>query len=108
MTTVSVNRILGNQKSEDSPTNIVLDVQGLKVYYETPTGDVKAVDDVSFQIYQGEIVGLVGESGCGKTTTAMAILRLTQPPGRIVDGKIMLDGTDIASLNDQQSRRAAC
>lgn len=92
------------QSNGTGPQNVVLDVQGLKVYYETPTGDVKAVDDVSFQIYQGEIVGLVGESGCGKTTTAMAILRLTQPPGRIVDGKILLGGTDVASLNDQQLR----
>ena len=84
--------------------DVVLDVQGLKVYYETPTGDVKAVDDVSFQIYQGEIVGLVGESGCGKTTTAMAILRLTQPPGRIVGGSIMLDDKDVANLNERELR----
>ena len=88
-----------------SADDVVLDIQNLKVYYETPTGDVKAVDDVSFQIHQGEIVGLVGESGCGKTTTAMAILRLTQPPGRIVGGKILLDGVDVASLNTQELRR---
>jgi oligopeptide/dipeptide ABC transporter ATP-binding protein len=83
---------------------VVLDVQNLKVYYETPTGAVRAVDDVSFQIYQGEIVGLVGESGCGKTTTAMAILRLVQPPGRIVGGQILLDGVDLARLNERQLR----
>jgi peptide/nickel transport system ATP-binding protein len=47
---------------------------------------VRAVDDVSFHVYKGEILGLVGESGCGKTTTAMAILRMVQPPGRIVGG----------------------
>ncbi|MEM7532754.1 MAG: ABC transporter ATP-binding protein [Chloroflexota bacterium] len=90
-------------KTETKP-EVVLDVKNLKVYYETPTGDVKAVDDVSFQIYQGEIVGLVGESGCGKTTTAMAILRLVQPPGRIVGGSILLDNTDIASLDDRELR----
>ena len=84
--------------------SVVLDVQNLKVYYETPTGDVRAVDDVSFQIEQGEIVGLVGESGCGKTTTAMAILRLVQPPGRIVGGKMLLDGIDIVTLNDAELR----
>ncbi|MFZ4662665.1 MAG: ABC transporter ATP-binding protein [Caldilineaceae bacterium] len=82
----------------------VLDVQNLKVYYETPTGDVRAVDDVSFKIEQGEIVGLVGESGCGKTTTAMAILRLVQAPGRIVGGKMLLDGIDIVTLNDAELR----
>jgi oligopeptide/dipeptide ABC transporter ATP-binding protein len=74
------------------------------VYYETPTGDVRAVDDVSFKIEQGEIVGLVGESGCGKTTTAMAILRLVQAPGRIVGGKMLLDGIDIVTLNDAELR----
>lgn len=84
--------------------DVVLDVKGLKVYYATPTGDVKAVDGVDFQIYQGEIVGLVGESGCGKTTTAMAILRLVQPPGRIVEGEINLAGRNVAELNDRDLR----
>ena len=83
---------------------VVLNVDGLKVYYATPTGDVRAVDNVSFKIYQGEILGLVGESGCGKTTTAMAILRLVQPPGRIVDGKISLDGIEITSLGSRELR----
>ena len=75
----------------------VLDVRNLKVYYSTPTGNVRAVDDVSFKVYQGEILGLVGESGCGKTTTAMAILRMVQPPGGIVGGQILLDGVDLAN-----------
>lgn len=83
---------------------VVLDVQNLKVYYATPTGDVRAVDDVSFKVYQGEILGLVGESGCGKTTTAMAILRMVQPPGRIVGGQIQLDGTDLVKVNDEELR----
>jgi oligopeptide/dipeptide ABC transporter ATP-binding protein len=85
--------------------NVVLDVQNLKVYYETPTGAVRAVDDVTFQIYEGEIVGLVGESGCGKTTTAMAILRLVQPPGRIVGGHILLDGVDMTTLEGRALRK---
>ena len=84
--------------------DVVLDVKDLKIYYDTPLGDVKAVDGVSFQIYQGEIVGLVGESGCGKTTTAMGILRLVQPPGRIVCGQVNLDGTDVTQLDDRDLR----
>ncbi len=84
---------------------VVLQVEGLKVYYATPTGDVRAVDDVTFQIREGEIVGLVGESGCGKTTTAMAILRLVQSPGRIVDGRILVDDVDIARLNERELRQ---
>ncbi len=85
--------------------DVVLRVEHLKVYYATPLGDVRAVDDVSFSVYRGEILGLVGESGCGKTTTAMAILRLVQPPGRIVDGRILLDGLDITRLSDRDLRR---
>ena len=85
-------------------SDVTLDVQNLKVYYATPSGDVRAVDDINFKIYRREIVGLVGESGCGKTTTAMAILRLVQPPGRIVGGKMLLDGVDIVTLNDRELR----
>ena len=68
-------------KNSDSSRRVVLDVEELRVHYATPRGDVVAVNGISFQVYQGETVGLVGESGCGKTTTAMAILRLVQPPG---------------------------
>ena len=84
---------------------ITLEVKNLKVYYSTPTGDVRAVDDVSFHVYKGEILGLVGESGCGKTTTAMAILRMVQPPGRIVSGQVLLDGVDLVKLNESQLRQ---
>jgi ABC-type oligopeptide transport system ATPase subunit len=59
---------------------VALEVRDLRVHYETPQGDVIAVNGVSFKIYRGELIGLVGESGCGKTTTAMAILRLVQAP----------------------------
>ncbi len=85
--------------------DVVLRVEHLKVYYATPQGDVHAVDDVSFEVYRGEILGLVGESGCGKTTTAMAILRLVQPPGRIVGGHIWLDGIDLVRLSERELRR---
>lgn len=100
--TVSVTHDVGSTTS--TTPDVVLDVRGLKVYYATPTGDVKAVDNVDFQVYQGEILGLVGESGCGKTTTAMAVLRLVQPPGRIVDGHILLEDIDMATLDTQELR----
>ena len=92
-------------QSASNPKKVVLDVSGLRVHYATPQGDVVAVNGISFKVYQGETVGLVGESGCGKTTTAMALLRLIQPPGRLVGGKIVLDGIDIAGLNDKEFRK---
>jgi peptide/nickel transport system ATP-binding protein len=85
---------------------VVLDVRDLRVHYSTPRGPVIAVNGVSFQVFKGETLGLVGESGCGKSTTAMAILRLVQAPGRIVGGQIMLDGVDIARLDEKALRQA--
>ncbi len=73
----------------------VLEVRDLRVHYATPLGDVIAVNGVSFDVQRGEILGLVGESGCGKSTVAMSILRLVQPPGRIVSGQVLLNGTNI-------------
>ncbi len=82
----------------------VLDVRKLRVHYETPTGDVIAVNGITFQVRRGETLGLVGESGCGKTTAAMSILRLVQPPGRIVSGEVLIDGKDMVRLNDHELR----
>ncbi len=82
----------------------ILDIRNLQVFYATPTGDVRAVDNVSFKVQRGEIIGLVGESGCGKTTTAMAILRLVQPPGRIAGGEINLDSVNLADLEGDDLR----
>jgi peptide/nickel transport system ATP-binding protein len=84
--------------------DVTLNVKNLRVHYETPRGDVVAVNGISFQVYPGETVGLVGESGCGKTTTAMAILRLVQPPGRIVGGEVVIEDTDLLSLTEQELR----
>jgi oligopeptide/dipeptide ABC transporter ATP-binding protein len=80
----------------------VLEVRDLRVHYATPLGDVIAVNGVSFDVRQGEILGLVGESGCGKSTVAMSILRLVQPPGRIVSGEVLLNGTNLLGLNERQ------
>jgi peptide/nickel transport system ATP-binding protein len=87
------------------PNNVVLEVKDLRVYYETPKGDVLAVDDIDFKLYEGEILGLVGESGCGKSTAAMGILQLVVPPGRIVSGEVRLMGRNLLEMNDLELRK---
>jgi oligopeptide/dipeptide ABC transporter ATP-binding protein len=84
----------------------VLDVQNLKTYFHTEYGLVKAVDGVSFHINQGEIIGLVGESGCGKSVSILSVMQLIQKPGEIVDGKIIFEGQDLLqySANGSQIR----
>ena len=74
------------------------------MYYGTRSGDVQAVDGVSFAVGRGESVGLVGESGCGKSSIAMTLLKLLPENGRIVQGRILLDGTDLAPLSEDQMR----
>lgn len=77
----------------------LLDVQALKTYFYTFYGVARAVDDVSFHLAPGEVLGLVGESGCGKTVSAQSILRLIpDPPGKIVHGRILFDGRDILTI----------
>lgn len=82
----------------------VLVVNDLRVYYWTARGPVRAVDGVSFRVKRNERLGLVGESGCGKSTTAMAILRLIKPPGKIEAGQITLGDQDILTLNKEEMR----
>ena len=77
----------------------ILRIQGLKTYFYTLDGITRAVDSVGYEIGKGEVVGLVGESGCGKTVSALSILRLIQsPPGRIVEGRIDFGGRDLLDL----------
>ena len=78
----------------------VLEVRSLKTYFYTDEGIVKAVDDVSFKVPAGKTLGLVGESGCGKSVTAMSINRLVSPPGRIAGGEILLNGRDLFSMSE--------
>jgi oligopeptide/dipeptide ABC transporter ATP-binding protein len=73
----------------------ILEVENLKTYFKTEYGLVKAADGVSFYVDQGEIIGLVGESGCGKSVTILSVMQLIQTPGEIIDGKILLEGQDL-------------
>ncbi len=83
----------------------LLDVQELKTHFFTFDGVAKAVDDVSFSLDKGEVLGVVGESGCGKSVTAQTIMRLIpEPPGKIVSGHILFDGRDLARLSMEQMR----
>jgi oligopeptide transport system ATP-binding protein len=83
----------------------LLDVKNLKTQFFTQDGVVRAVDDVSFDIMPGETLGIVGESGCGKSITAMSIMRLIPtPPGKIVQGQIMFKGEDIITMSDEEIR----
>src|SRR5437870_11767682 len=87
------------------PDRAVLEVKGLKTYFFTRSGAVKAVDDVSFSLKRGETLAIVGESGCGKSITALSVLRLIpDPPGRIVAGSVRLDGRNLLELNDAAMR----
>jgi oligopeptide/dipeptide ABC transporter ATP-binding protein len=84
----------------------VLRVCDLLVYYDTPLGAVKAVNNISFSLGAGERFGLAGESGSGKSTMALSILRLLKPPGRIAAGEVWLDGINLLTLSAEEIRRA--
>jgi len=86
--------------------NVILKVSNLKTYFFTRRGIVKAVDGVEFELRRGECLCLVGESGCGKTVTALSILRLfDSPPGKIVEGQIRYDSLDLAECPSKQLRQ---
>ena len=83
---------------------ILMQVKDLSVTYETRLGPVSAVDGVSFDIFRGEILGLVGESGCGKSTMGKALMRMIQPPGWISGGQLIFEGEDIMAYDEDQMR----
>ncbi len=82
----------------------LVQIRDLSVTYHTRLGPLSAVDGVSFDIYRGEILGLVGESGCGKSTLGKALMRMIAPPGEISGGRIVFDGEDIMTYDDRQLR----
>ena len=90
----------------DSPQgDILLQIRDLHTSFYTHDGVVKAVDGVSFEVRRGEILGLVGESGCGKSVTSLSILRLIAPPGKIDSGEILFEGRDLLGLNTAEMTR---
>src|SRR5436190_20960969 len=84
----------------------ILEVKGLQTSFFTDRGEVKAVDQVSFDLYKGKTVGIVGESGCDKSVTSLSIMRLIpSPPGKIVGGEILYKGRDLLKLNKEEMRK---
>src|SRR6201984_275232 len=87
-------------------SDLVLEVRNLQTVFFTNSGLFRAVDDVSFHVRRGETLAIVGESGCGKSVSALSIMRLVpNPPGRIVGGEIMLEGTDLLALDEAEMRK---
>ncbi len=95
----------GNTKQEEVATKPVLQLKNLQVKFHTQDGIVSAVEGLSLQVAAGQILGLVGESGCGKSTTALSIMRLLPKSSRIAGGEILLDGQDLLHLNETEMRK---
>jgi oligopeptide/dipeptide ABC transporter ATP-binding protein len=86
----------------DKKNDLLLDIRDLRTYFYTQDGVVKAVDGVNFHVNKGEVVGLVGESGCGKSVTSFSILRLVGYPGKVVSGEILFEGRDILKMTEDE------
>jgi oligopeptide/dipeptide ABC transporter ATP-binding protein len=80
----------------------LLEIRNLKTYFYTEDGVVRAVDGVNLEVHPGEVLGLVGESGCGKSVTSLTIMRLIAPPGKVVEGEILLDGVNLLELPEKE------
>ena len=87
-----------------TPNGKLLEVRDLKTYFYTEDGVVKAVDGVDLHVKRGEVMGLVGESGCGKSVTSFSILRLVGIPGRIVGGEVLFEGQNLLELPEAAMR----
>jgi oligopeptide/dipeptide ABC transporter ATP-binding protein len=88
-----------------SGTQPLLEVKGLKTYFFTEDGVVKAVDGVDFEVFPGEVLGIVGESGCGKSVTSVSIMRLVSPPGKVLEGEILFEGEDLLKVPETEMMR---
>jgi oligopeptide/dipeptide ABC transporter ATP-binding protein len=92
------------QNKTTAQTETIMQVRNLDVTYQTRRGPLSAIDNLSLDIYKGEILGLVGESGCGKSTLGKALMRMIQPPGEISGGKLIFDGADLMNLSEREMR----
>src|ERR1700722_2899951 len=92
-------------KNESRAGESVLEVADLKMYYGTSAGDVRAVDGLNLSVKRGEIMGIVGESGCGKSSLALTIMKLLPSNGKIVDGRVLIRGRDIVPMPDREVRK---
>jgi peptide/nickel transport system ATP-binding protein len=97
--------VILKREGEQSSRGSLLEVEGLATHFFTKAGVVKAVDGVSFTVDKGEVLGLVGESGSGKSMTGYSIMGLVDPPGRVVAGRMLLGGRDLASLSAEEMRQ---
>ena len=88
-----------------SSSSSILQVVDLTMHYRTRQGDVKAVDGVSFELHGGEVLGLVGESGCGKTSVAISLMKLLPDNARLIGGQVLFDGEDLLTMGEDQVRR---
>ena len=98
-------RQFSTTSGRSAPATHLLEVKNLRTHFRTRAGLVRAVDGVSFHLDRGELLGLVGESGCGKSMTALSVMRLIAPPGKIVEGEILFEGTDLLKLSDAKMRQ---
>ena len=86
--------------------NLLLEVKDLTTHFFTQDGVVKAVDGISYNVHEGEVLGIVGESGCGKSVSAMSVMKLIpNPPGRIVNGSVVFEGEDLVSMPEPGMRQ---
>jgi len=99
--TESVKKSSKNNESVDK----LIQIKNLKTYFYTEEGVVKAVDGVSFDIYEDEVIGLVGETGCGKSVTALSILNLVRAPGAIIDGQILFRDINLVKLSNKEMKK---
>ncbi len=94
-----------NDLQSSGDNQYLLEVEGLKTYFYTEAGVVKAVDEVDLSVRRGEVLGLVGESGCGKSVTSFSIMRLIGPPGKIVEGRVVFKGMNLLDISEKEMTR---
>lgn len=99
---MSLNNEINNNSNKDRNNDVLLEVRNLEVSFYTHAGEVKAVNNVSFDLRQGEVLGIVGESGSGKSVTSYSIMKLLSSPGKIKSGNIIFNGKDLVAADDKE------